>query len=294
MAHTTSITHIGDKLVVGSVDTSFLSAASRVTPGTSVLNGPVVIGSTGGLGIDRATCMIGPPLAGLAVPASLEVTGITNIIGTLNVPAVSFFTGLMTVNAGVIVNSVSTKNGQDIKNALNLANSTSICNSPVVVNSIVRANDFISGRTTLNATYAIAVSKKGFDIQHPTKLDYRLRYICVEGPSADVYLRGKLKDSNVIELPEYWNNLVDFETIDVILTPIGIYQELYLEKIEWGRRLLIKNNLNGPIYCSYTIFAERKDVDKNIPEYKGLTPNDYPGDNKDYVINGKVMCEQNT
>jgi hypothetical protein len=87
MAHCTSISHVGDKLVVGAIDTSFLSGTSRIAPGTAVLNGPVVIGATGGLGVDRATCMIGPPLLGLAVPASLEVTGITNIIGTLNVPA---------------------------------------------------------------------------------------------------------------------------------------------------------------------------------------------------------------
>ena len=34
----------------------------------------------------------------------------------------------------------------------------------------------------------------------------------------------------------------------------------------------------------YTIFAERKDTEKNIPEYKGLTPNDYPGDNSEYRL----------
>lgn len=135
------------------------------------------------------------------------------------------------------------------------------------------------------------VSKKGFDIQHPTKENHRLRYICVEGPSAEVYLRGKLENNNVIELPEYWRNLVDVETIGVTLTPIGVYQELYVEKIEWGKRIIVKNNSSGIINCSYVVFAERNDVEKNIPEYKGLTPYDYPGDNNEYVINGKIMCE---
>ena len=140
---------------------------------------------------------------------------------------------------------------------------------------------------TLQSLGEIWSSKKGFDIKHPTKTDHRLRYICLEGPDAEVYYRGKLKDSNIIEIPDYWANLVDVETIAVTLTPTEVYQELYVEKIEWGRRIIVKNNLGGPINCSFVVFAERKDGEKNIPEYEGLTPADYPGDNREYVINGK-------
>jgi hypothetical protein len=284
MSHTTSISQIGDKLIVGQIDTSFLTASSRVTPGTVVLNGPVYIGATAQLGIARATCMIGPPLGSLAAPASLEVTGITNIIGTLNVPAISFFTGLLTATGGVVINAVETKNGLDVKNALNLGNDTSICNAPVIVNAFVRANDFISNKTTLNATYGIAVSKKPFDILHPTKEGKRLRYVSLEGPSAEVYVRGTLKDSNTIELPDYWKGLVNEETIGVLLTPIGVYQELYWDKIEWGSRITVKNNQGSSIHCHYVVYGERKDTTKNIPEYNGLTPNDYPGDNEEYFL----------
>jgi hypothetical protein len=284
MSHTTSISQVGDKLVVGQIDTSFLSATSRVTPGTAVLNGPVYIGATPQLGIARATCMIGPPLGSLAAPASLEVIGITNIIGTLNVPAISFFTGLLTATGGVVINAVETKNGLDVKNALNLGNDTSICNAPVIVNAFVRANDFISNKTTLNATYGIAVSKKPFDILHPTKEGKRLRYVSLEGPSAEVYVRGTLKDSSTIELPDYWKGLVNEETIGVLLTPIGVYQELYWDKIEWGSRITVKNNQGSSIHCHYVVYGERKDTTKNIPEYNGLTPNDYPGDNEEYFL----------
>ena len=86
-------------------------------------------------------------------------------------------------------------------------------------------------------------------------------------PSADVYHRGKLKDSNVIEVPDYWSGLVDFESVDVSLTPIGCYQELFVEKIEWGKRIIVKNASGGPINCSFVVYAERKDTEKNIPEY---------------------------
>jgi hypothetical protein len=135
-------------------------------------------------------------------------------------------------------------------------------------------------------TAAAINSKKGFDIPHPTKKEHRLRYICVEGPSAEVYLRGKLKDNTFIDLPEYWRNLVDAETIGVTLTPVGHYQELYVDKIEWGSRIQIKNNAGSAINCNYIVFAERNDTCKNISEYKGLTPSDYPGDNSTYNING--------
>ena len=160
-------------------------------------------------------------------------------------------------------------------------------NSPIIGDAPFNSPDFWTKATSLNETFAIAKSKKGFDIPHPTKKDYRLRYICVEGPSAEVYLRGKLKNKNIIELPEYWKNLVDIETIGVTLTPIGYYQELFVEKIEWGTKIIIKNNFGSAINCDYTVFAERKDTCKNIPEYKGLTPADYPGDNSEYVINGE-------
>ena len=127
-------------------------------------------------------------------------------------------------------------------------------------------------------------SVKAFDIPHPTKDGYRLRYICLEGPEAEVYLRGKLDGStNIIELPEYWRDLVDVETIGVSLTPIGIYQELYVEKIEWGTKIIIRNNLGSSINCSYVVYGQRKDVPRNISEYEGTSAKDYPGEIDPYV-----------
>jgi hypothetical protein len=39
----------------------------------------------------------------------------------------------------------------------------------------------------------VLAAKKNFDIPHPTKPGYRLRHTCPEGPSNDVYVRGKVK-----------------------------------------------------------------------------------------------------
>ena len=153
---------------------------------------------------------------------------------------------------------------------------------------IVQASDVRTAYVgSLNAKAAFWDSKKGFDIPHPTKENYRLRYICLEGPAAEVYLRGKLENNTVIDIPEYWKDLVDIETIGVTLTPIGSYQELFVEKIEWGTKIIVKNNAGGAINCTYVVYGERKDTTKNISEYEGLTPSDYPGDNGEYVINGR-------
>ena len=130
-------------------------------------------------------------------------------------------------------------------------------------------------------------SNKGFDIRHPTKPNHRLRYICLEGPETGTYLRGTLENSTVIELPDYWtDNFIYPESITVNLTSIGVYQELFVEKIEWGRRIVIKNNSGSGIKCYYTVFAERKTKDRLQPEYEGQTPADYPGDNAEYSLAG--------
>ena len=138
----------------------------------------------------------------------------------------------------------------------------------------------------MTETRTIANSKKSFDIKHPSKEGYRLRYICLEGPEAEVYIRGTLKDNNVIELPEVWKDLVDLETVGVTLTPLGMYQELFVESIKWGTKITIKNNLGGAINCSYVVYGTRKDTARNISEYEGQTPADYPGDNDEYTIAG--------
>lgn len=153
----------------------------------------------------------------------------------------------------------------------------------IKVNILRASTDIISaGVPSLQAKAAFWDSKKSFDIAHPTKEGYRLRYVCLEGPLAEVYLRGFLKDTSIIELPEYWNKLVGIETIGVTLTPIGCYQELFWEIIE--NKIIVKNNTKGSINCNYTVFGERKDTSKNISEYQGLTPADYPGDNSEYSL----------
>ena len=291
-----TVLNAGEKLVVGQLDMSFLTATAKLVPGTAVINGPCYIGLTPQIGIARATCMIGPPIPGVTLPVSLEVTGIsnfagiTNTAGTINDLALSNIFGFTNKIGAEIQAAFKAIFGLKTNKSTQITNGPKVC-SALVTTPLVKTAEVVGANITatkgINTETATAInSKKGFDIPHPTKKEHRLRYICVEGPSAEVYLRGKLKDKTFIDLPEYWRNLVDAETIGVTLTPVGHYQELYVDKIEWGSRIQIKNNAGSAINCNYIVFAERKDTCKNISEYKGLTPSDYPGDNSTYNING--------
>lgn len=141
------------------------------------------------------------------------------------------------------------------------------------VNNSIFSSAIYSG---LGCFSSVCAPFKFFDIKHPKKEGYRLRYSCIEGPENAVFYRGKLSESNTIELPDHWDGLIDPETITVNLTPHKIFQELYVKSIEWGRRIVIANNSSGPIDCSYVVCAERIDGPKLIVEYEGTTGNDYP------------------
>lgn len=116
----------------------------------------------------------------------------------------------------------------------------------------------------LQVNGSFAATTKSFVIDHPTKPDKKLRYGSLEGPENGVYIRGRLSNENTIELPEYWTELVDENSITVNLTPIGKSQNLFVVDIS-NNKIIIDGDNN--INCFYTIFAERKDVEKLITEY---------------------------
>ena len=59
-----------------------------------------------------------------------------------------------------------------------------------------------------------------------------MRHTCPEGPSNDVYVRGRVTNKKEIILPSYWKELVDFTTITVNLTPIGAHQDVIVKRID--------------------------------------------------------------
>ena len=126
------------------------------------------------------------------------------------------------------------------------------------------------GIGTDNPTYKLhvngsfAATTKSFVIDHPTKPNYKLRYASLEGPSNDIFIRGRTTE-NIIELPEYWTELVDKDSITVNLTPIR-NKNIWVEDIN-NNKVYIDSD--SSIDCFYTVFAERKDVEKLVVEIEG-------------------------
>lgn len=192
------------------------------------------------------------------VRSNLNVNGDLTVDGTF---AADSFTGDLNGNATSATTAGTATVAQGLTGTPNITVNAITADSLDIRRIDTTGSVFVGNDLSVTGT-------KSFDIPHPSKEGWRLKYVCLEGPTADVYVRGKLEDSNVIELPDYWVDLVDQETIMVSLTPFGVYQELFVEKIEWGKKIIVKNNSGGPIKCSYVVYAERKDVDRNQTEYQ--------------------------
>ena len=111
----------------------------------------------------------------------------------------------------------------------------------------------------------INANVKNFDIPHPSKEGWRLRYSVLEGPEYGVYIRGKVEGDGVITLPDYWKDLVYEDSISVQLTPIGKACTHYVisastDKVEVACEC-------GEVNAYYVIFAERKVDPKLVIEY---------------------------
>jgi len=142
----------------------------------------------------------------------------------------------------------------------------------------------VTGTASGNKTLA------SFDIPHVKKKNTRIRHIVAEGPEPGIYIRGKLEGTNIIELPEYWDGLVDPDTITVTLTQIGTSQDLIIQEIS-GSVVILKSGTGERIHCFYEVWAARWLNPMNHDEklhvvYDGESPDDYPDGNKNFLIGG--------
>ena len=136
-----------------------------------------------------------------------------------------------------------------------------------------------------------ASGNKSFDIPHATQPGKRIRHVCAEGPEAGIYVRGRLTGKNTINLPDYWEGLVDPDSITVTLTQIGSSQDLIVESIDWGKVVKIRSGTASNIDCFYEVWVARY-INRENPEeklhvvYDGESPADYPGNNDDFIVGG--------
>ena len=248
-----------DKIVVGTNDVSYVPPDTSPT-GTAVLNGPVYVGKTA---------------ASPGYEAVLNVASNTAQQNPLNIQPTCSASLAMKVDG----DSKFVGDGKTGPDAI-----------------VVEGDMFVSGavdcgnKGKLAARFGAADGRpKPFDIQHPTKgKGHRLRYACIEGPEVGVYHRGRLKESNVIELPYYWKDLVDENSITVQLQPIGSNQNLVIQEFNNEFIVIAEDSTNtdlitdlSTIDCFYHVYGERKDINPLITEYEGDTWQDYPDPNFD-------------
>ena len=246
---------IGGQQTIGAGMPIALGLGDKKIRGSSYVEGPQLIGKATGFAIPYATLMVAPltnPDSPTPKAFGGTCAGINNPY-SLAVAGPSIFFDIIDTNATINV-------GQNL---------------------------YAQGQVMSNCGGHVLSAKKDFDIQHPTLDGWRLRHVAPEAPSADVYVRGKVKNTTEITLPEYWNGLVDTESITVSLTPIGAHQDVIVKRID-ENKVYLQARGGMPINCFYHIFGERKDCEKNIPEYKGTSPKDYPGDNTQYLQSGKA------
>ena len=262
---------MGSQTAAGITNPQKLPYEKSLFGGLSILNGPVQIGVAPLLPVPKGVLDVGPtvPTSG---PVALSAINVTHPVKGIQVTSTAI--GIEIVAAGL--NRITAPENFFIGN-VNISGGT-LRNSPLL--SCTGTSCAWSG-STINVQ-----GWKGFDIQHPNKKGHRLRHVCVEGPEASVYVRGTLKGSNIIELPEYWKGLVDPESITVTLTPVGSYQELYIKNIEWGQKVTVLNSTSGPIHCFYSVWASRIDGEPLIVEYEGEDPSSYPGNPEQFSISG--------
>lgn len=254
---------VSHQLVVGEgFPENVLKTGNEKVRGTASFEGPVVIGSPDSWERQSATVMIGPD------------TNSDSDGPQLNDPIV--VCGELINNSPYslhVVGDARVDDNLDIKRNVSLG-------GKINSRGKIESQDDVTSYCGLHKLSL----KKNFDIPHPTKSGWRLRHTCTEAPYNDVYIRGKLKHSDEIFLPEYWKNFVDVDSITVHLTPIGSHQEIMVVDVN-EKRIKLSGNYDNPIHCYYQVFASRSDGDKLIAEYQGWSPNDYPGNNNEYLIN---------
>ena len=228
--------------------------------------------------------VVGDPIGpvGISVNATLIniIAPLTNGVGVLNWIGTKAFIGVkaqtgVEVRAGAVADV-----GNESTIGAVVESGARVINGALIVNGATHINGFLSFISSIVGT------TKQFDIKHPNKENHRLRHICLEGPEAGVYIRGRLTDSNIINLPEYWKGLIDPESITISLTQIGSSQDLIVDTIEWGSRIKIRSGNASKIDCYYVIHASRIDGEPLIIEYEGKTPEEYPGSKDQFSISG--------
>ena len=269
-------------VTLATVSNNYLSLSGQaITAGTV----PLSLGGTGATSASAARSALGVDAAGTDNSTNVTLTGSGNYLSisgqaiTVDPIDISDDTNL-TAGTGLTL-SGDTLNVNAAQSGITSVGTLSALtvSGDVVVDTNTFKIDTTNNRVgigtatpgyKLQVEGSFAAQTKSFVIPHPTQEGKTLQHGSLEGPEHGVYHRGRITGSDnmgvSIELPEYWTELVDEDTISVQLTANGDFQMLYVEKIE-DNRVFVGNAADEGIDCFYLIHGERKDVGKMEVEY---------------------------
>ena len=250
---------VGKQLIVGAGNPIALGLGQAQIRGSSYIEGPSIFGDPGTFPFLQGTVMIGPAKN-------------SDMLASPFVP-------------GALIKGLSNPYSLTVSGDAAIFDNLDVASRVQSGNEIVAQGHVISFAPGVGGPPHILAAKKNFDIPHPNKKGYRLRHTCPEAPYNDVYIRGKVKNKDKIAIPGYWKGFVDKDSITVQLQPIGAHQDVIVKRLD-DDYIYLQAKGGMPINCYYHVFAERADGEKLIPEYKGKSPEDYPGNNDEYSISG--------
>ena len=159
--------------------------------------------------------------------------------------------------------SVHIRGNQRIDGDSGTANALYVTGGGTIDSLYVDGDVFVTGKVDCGnkerlARFALADEKpKPFDLKHPSREGYRLRYACIEGPEVGVYHRGRINNSKVIELPYYWKDLVHEDSITVQLQPIGSHQDVIVKRWD-DERVYLNQKVTCLLIASSTFMLKEK------------------------------------
>ena len=245
--------NVGGQLKVGSGVVPAVGEGNKRINGSVYAEGPVQLGDQGGFGSNQATLM---------------VSRTTNTDNDCAETSRSVY-----INGNQFINGDS-----GTRNALFVTGGSGPNSVYIDGDLYVTGSTDTGNKGRLASRFAAAdASPKPFDIKHPSKVGWRLRYACIEGPEVGVYHRGRVRNEKIIRLPEYWKDLVHIDSISVQLQPIGAHQNIIVKR--WDDQFIYLQGQGLPIDCFYHVYAARKDVNPLYVEYEGESWKDYPDPN---------------
>ena len=234
----------GGLQITGSTDVNFSSYYPALGPGSIIFI--AYSGSTWSYDVDSITDNVG-----------FATFNVTNLTG----PSITPSPGISTVGFAITAAGAGAQIANDANNRVLTATG--------VQGAINAEANLTFDGSNLNITGTLNADTKNFDIPHPSKPGWRLRYSSLEGPEKGIYIRGKVEGDGVITLPDYWSDLIIENSISVQLTPIGKACGHYVVSTS-PTKIAVACEC-GEVDAYYTVFAERKSKDPLIVEYNPTT-----------------------